>query len=435
MNSQRIQRHARILTLAFAATTAMWVCSYLSILFMSKIGGEILFLLSAICLFQASRYTKTLKESFWVGFESALLNMLLIGTVLGYDLLGYGAGDSLWWFYGLFLTSLFIAILGGFFRVSTKRINHNQMEIDWRFRFSVVIALLVFLMLITGGLVTGLEAGLAVPDWPNSYGHNMLLYPLSEMIAVENEGVFYEHAHRLTGMYVGLASFVYLTENFIWRSSKKVRFLAFCVFLFVCVQGLLGGLRVTGFLTFSQDRNVLQPNLWLGVVHGVLAQLIFVGFVWLAALLSPSSPSRLTACNKTNLFAKILFLVMVIQLILGAIYRHMIGDDVLAAKSSHVLYSHIALAFVVLAFAILVGVRLIHTGEFLLKRLGIILHSLVSFQLLLGGVSLIIILVQKDSSPSASEVIVTTAHQANGALLLGASFMAYLWSSQLKVAS
>ena len=44
-----------------------------------------------------------------------------------------------------------------------------------------VIVKTVFILLVTGGLVTGLESGLAVPDWPNSFGHNMLLYPISEM--------------------------------------------------------------------------------------------------------------------------------------------------------------------------------------------------------------------------------------------------------------
>ena len=47
--------------------------------------------------------------------------------------------------------------------------------------WSAIAALITFFMLISGGVVTGLEAGLAVPDWPNSYGHNMLLYPLAEM--------------------------------------------------------------------------------------------------------------------------------------------------------------------------------------------------------------------------------------------------------------
>lgn len=41
-----------------------------------------------------------------------------------------------------------------------------------------------------GALVTSNDAGLAVPDWPNTFGHNMFLYPPSKWVG----GIFYEHA-------------------------------------------------------------------------------------------------------------------------------------------------------------------------------------------------------------------------------------------------
>ncbi|RME92317.1 MAG: cytochrome oxidase biogenesis protein CtaA, partial [Verrucomicrobia bacterium] len=44
-----------------------------------------------------------------------------------------------------------------------------------------------------GGLVTSHGAGLAVPDWPNTYGYNMFLFPVSRWVG----GIFYEHTHRL----------------------------------------------------------------------------------------------------------------------------------------------------------------------------------------------------------------------------------------------
>ena len=74
---------ARPLTLALGATTAMWICAYASILFSGKIGGEILFVLSVLCLFQAGRHATTTREGAFVGFISALLNLLLIGSIVG----------------------------------------------------------------------------------------------------------------------------------------------------------------------------------------------------------------------------------------------------------------------------------------------------------------------------------------------------------------
>ena len=59
----------------------------------------------------------------------------------------------------------------------SKRIRPKQLPDGYGLVFDSSPPSTVFLLLITGGLVTGLEAGLAVPDWPNSFGHNMLLYP------------------------------------------------------------------------------------------------------------------------------------------------------------------------------------------------------------------------------------------------------------------
>ena len=41
-----------------------------------------------------------------------------------------------------------------------------------------VHVLATVLLVAAGGLVTSHDAGLAVPDWPNTYGSNMFLYPL-----------------------------------------------------------------------------------------------------------------------------------------------------------------------------------------------------------------------------------------------------------------
>ena len=44
-----------------------------------------------------------------------------------------------------------------------------------------------------GGLVTSHGVGMAVPDWPNTYGYNMFFFPVSQWVG----GIFYEHTHRL----------------------------------------------------------------------------------------------------------------------------------------------------------------------------------------------------------------------------------------------
>ena len=83
MQNEPKQTVARVLTLALGATTAMWVFSYIALLFSGKTGGEILFVLGALCLPITARHGKSLKEGAYIGIVSALLNVLLIGSIVG----------------------------------------------------------------------------------------------------------------------------------------------------------------------------------------------------------------------------------------------------------------------------------------------------------------------------------------------------------------
>ncbi len=223
MPHEQKQPVARVLTLALGATTAMWIFSYIALLFSGKIGGEILFILGGLCLPKAAMHAKNLREGAWVGFVSALLNVLLVGSIVGGKTPAEMVSAGIYWVVGLFVVSIILGVIGASFH---ERFKDRTRSIDWQFAFLMVASTLVFLMLVSGGLVTGMEAGLAVPDWPNSYGHNMLLYPLAEMISIENEGVFFEHAHRLTGMFVGLTSLIMVVCVWRWNASGGARSLA-----------------------------------------------------------------------------------------------------------------------------------------------------------------------------------------------------------------
>src|SRR5260370_22390175 len=67
-------------------------------------------------------------------------------------------------------------------------------------RCALLVALATFILLIAGGLVTSHGVGMAVPDWPNTYGYNMFFFPISQWVG----GIFYEHTHRLLASAVGL---------------------------------------------------------------------------------------------------------------------------------------------------------------------------------------------------------------------------------------
>ncbi len=92
----------------------------------------------------------------------------------------------------------------------------------WLHRFALLTAIVTFGLIGVGGLVTSHEAGLAVPDWPNTYGYNMFLFPISKWMG----GIFYEHSHRLLASLVGLLTTILAG----WLWVRETRSCAICLF-------------------------------------------------------------------------------------------------------------------------------------------------------------------------------------------------------------
>jgi cytochrome c oxidase assembly protein subunit 15 len=130
----------------------------------------------------------------------------------------------------------------------------------WLHRFAVLTAIITFLLLGLGGLVTSHEAGMSVPDWPTSYGYNMFALP----IKFWHGGAFFEHTHRLLASGAGFLTTILAAWLWLKDPRKWMKWLGVLAFLLVAAQGVLGGLRVT----MHMDS--------LGIFHGVLAQFFFV---------------------------------------------------------------------------------------------------------------------------------------------------------------
>ena len=143
--------------------------------------------------------------------------------------------------------------------------------IPWLHRFSKFVAAWTFFVVLAGGMVTSTDSGLAVPDWPTSYGYFMFSFPLSKMVG----GIFYEHGHRLIASVVGFLTIV-LAVWLRWKDARPwVHRLGFLALLMVILQGILGGITVIYFL----------PTL-VSVAHAGLAQLFFCLVVSLALFTS-----------------------------------------------------------------------------------------------------------------------------------------------------
>jgi cytochrome c oxidase assembly protein subunit 15 len=179
-------------------------------------------------------------------------------------------------------------------------------------RFALLTALATLVLLCLGGLVTSHEAGMAVPDWPNTFGYNLFFFPISRWVG----GVFYEHTHRLVASGVGLLTTILAAWLWLKDSRRWLRWLGIVAFLAVVLQGVLGGLRVVLF----KDE--------LGIVHATLGQLFFVltGSIALFTSRWWAKAERLTetGAGQTRLRRWFYLTTLLIfgQLILGATMRH-----------------------------------------------------------------------------------------------------------------
>ncbi|HJO53413.1 MAG TPA: COX15/CtaA family protein, partial [Verrucomicrobiota bacterium] len=113
-----------------------------------------------------------------------------------------------------------------------------------------------------GGLVTSKGVGMAVPDWPTTYGYNMFLVPFDQWLG--KFGIFEEHSHRLMASFVGFLTIGLAIWLWAKEARKWVRLLGIGALVLVVVQGVLGGLRVT------------EINQNLGLIHGAVAQLFLI---------------------------------------------------------------------------------------------------------------------------------------------------------------
>lgn len=171
-------------------------------------------------------------------------------------------------------------------------------------RFACLVAASTLFLIFAGGMVTSTGSGLAVPDWPLSFGQ---VFP--EM----KGGVFYEHGHRLIASAVGLLTVVLTTWIIVAEARNRVRVLALMAALAVILQGILGGVTV-----------LYQLPPAVSIVHACLAQAFLCMAVSLAVVTGPGwlsrpdddlglLPRRLAVATTALIYG---------QLVLGAVMRH-----------------------------------------------------------------------------------------------------------------
>jgi cytochrome c oxidase assembly protein subunit 15 len=285
----------------------------------------------------------------------------------------------------------------------------------WLHRFTRFLAVMTFLLIIVGGLVTSNDYGLAVPDWPKSYG--MWMPP---MIG----GVLYEHGHRMVASFVGFLTVILTIWLWIKEPRKWVRILGSIALLAVITQGVLGGLTVLFLLPTP-----------ISVMHATLAQTFFCIVASLVLFTSkegidpirpPDQFENHSAMPQLFAFTTI---SIYLQLILGAWMRHSkaalaIPDfplafgrviPVFSTPEIAIHFAHRVNALIVLAMITTTWVSVFRffRSQPKLMRPATLLFGLVLVQIVLGAFTVW----------TATAVPVATAHVAVGALVLATSLV------------
>ncbi len=315
----------------------------------------------------------------------------------------------------------------------------SSIDVDYHRAPSWMARLLVcatFPLIWVGGLVTTYDAGMAVPDWPSTYGYNLFLYPWQTWLAGPWD-LFIEHGHRLLGALVGLIAIVLVLAVWRWDDRRWVRVLAVISLLMVVLQGVLGGQRV-----LLDDRRIAQ-------IHGIVGPAFFALSVLLAVVTSrwwrvEPRGNRQATSRWLAAMAWMTLALAAVQLVLGSELRH--GINYLATGVFRAaVFFHIIVACLLAVQIVALFVRVLREStDSRLRRPAMALVLLVLVQIGLGCGSWVVkygwpSIVQRRlglpvyviQAESLIQSMVVTAHVAVGALVLAVSGMLALriWRS------
>jgi heme A synthase len=198
----------------------------------------------------------------------------------------------------------------------------------------VLTVLLALPLLFFGADITTKGAGMVDAAWPTP---PWFLFFLEEAAWEKGKAFEIEHWHRLAGWTVGAAVLLLALAMWRWEARPWVRWLGAAVLVGVGIQGLLGGFRVLLHGLFG-------PH--LALIHGCFGQIVFALLVSLALCTSRRWREGVLQCQPgdTTVFKRwslIVTVLLVVQLVLGAFYRH---QGSLLGLRGHLLIAFAALA-------------------------------------------------------------------------------------------
>ena len=265
-------------------------------------------------------------------------------------------------------------------------------------RIAIIIAVLTFIVIVAGALVTSEDAGLSVPDWPTSYGHILKLPPWVG-------GIVYEHSHRMIAGLTGILTIVIAAFTLIYDRRRWMKVLGFAALGTIVVQGVLGGITVLHFLPpeISTAHSAVGQTFFCITV----AIAVFTGRKWVENVPTPVADN-----GHPKVFVLCLYSIAILylQLILGGMFRH----------HGMSWWPHVVNAVAVAVILTWTAVRALI--EFprvqAIRRPAALLLFTLMIQLLLGFAAFLTRVAWAGTQANNSMVISTVAHTSVGALLL-----------------
>ena len=313
---------------------------------------------------------------------------------------------------------------------------HQLEESPWPHRWAVALVCATFPLIGIGGLVTTYGAGMAVPDWPNTYGYNLFLYPWQTWIYGPWK-LFIEHGHRLFGTLVGLVTIGFLVSTWWCQRRPLLRWLGALALVGVLIQGTLGGLRV------------IVDEVQLAQIHGCVGPAFFAFTVALALVTSRRwQQAQVRGGRAASAIERLALVTTVLafgQLVLGSQLRHLPAGAG-PGDFRMVLFFHLAVAAALWVHIMALAGRAWYScrSEDWLVRPAFGLLVMIVAQLALGAATW----VTKYGWPGwmssfdfaaryvpvadgPAQAWITTAHVAAGSLILGTSLLVAMRSGRL----
>jgi heme a synthase len=292
--------------------------------------------------------------------------------------------------------------------------------------YGAALSVLTLVLLFIGGMVTSTNSGLAVPDWPTTFGQNMFTFPPSMM----KGGIFYEHGHRLAASLVGFLTIGNCLALWIWDSRRWLRWTGSLALLLVIVQGVLGGITVHYKLPMP-----------ISAAHACVAELFLCLTVLMAFATSRlwiRTGARSNPWSTVQTLSLVFWILVFLQIMVGAVMRHSFAG--LAIPTFPMAFGQFIPPF----WSFGIALNFIHTrlGSSLLVVVGTLLICKVVFSAqqarlsrvvagLLGVLLLLQCLLGMLAIWSGKAPVPATIHLAAGALVFATGFLLFLAVSRL----